>query len=40
METIANIDDGVLILFEIWIFQFGIYLRFGICNLLFAVYLA
>jgi hypothetical protein len=36
MTKIPN--DWILILFEIWILRFGIYLLFGACNLLFPVY--
>ena len=41
-KTIANIEDGKQLmsssLFEIWKLQFGIYLIFVFCNLLFRVY--
>ena len=38
MTEIQNTKQLGLILFEIWILQFGIYLQFGACNLLFPVY--
>jgi len=38
MTEIQNTKQLGLILFEIWILQFGIYLQFGACNLLFPLY--